>query len=42
MIEQCPRDPNIKTLKDLNEIEKEVKRVLSLKYEYGRKNFSDT
>lgn len=31
LIENCPRDPNLKTIKDMNEIDKENKRVLMLK-----------
>ena len=41
LIDQCPRDPNLKTLKDINETEKEMKRVVQLKDSY-RKRFSET
>jgi len=41
MIDNCPRDPNIKTTKDFNEVEKENKRVLTLK-NHHKKRFSET
>ena len=39
-IENCPRDPNIVTLKDKDEIEKDAKRLERIKE--GKKKFVET